>query len=60
MSCEICGRLNGEHECRCPHYSGNYIGICDDVCNEPIYNGELYIENDNGRCIHYGCEKSIP
>lgn len=60
MSCEICGCANGRHDSRCPKYdeSRKVIAKCE-VCDENIYVGEKYIENDDNRCIHYGCEKSL-
>lgn len=58
MRCEICGRSDGLHDCRCPMYSSNAIAICD-VYGQEIQSGEQYIENDKGKCIHYGCEKNL-
>ena len=55
--CEIC-RSYPCHP-RCPNYippkSTHYCSIC----NEGIYNGEEYIENTDGECIHWECFTSM-
>ncbi len=43
------------HDTRCPNYippkASHYCSICDDG----IYGGEEYIENDYGEYRHYDC-----
>lgn len=52
--CEICGRSVG-HDFRCPYYippkASHYCSLCDDG----IYDGEEYIENQDGEYRHYEC-----
>ena len=54
MTCIYCNSLIGHHP-RCPLYkppkSTHYCSICED----PIENGEEYIENDIGEYAHYEC-----
>ena len=51
--CKYCHKL--EHPQGCPNYippkSTHYCSICD----EGIYNGEEYIENDDGEYAHWDC-----
>ena len=51
--CKYCHKL--EHPQGCPNYippkSTHYCSICD----EGIYNGEEYIENDDGEYAHWEC-----
>lgn len=59
MTCEICGETEGMHNPRCPKYEPpKFVAICD-VCGQEIYEGDEYIENDHGECIHFGCEKNL-
>ena len=56
--CEYC--LNTfSHDPRCPNYippkASHYCSICD----EGIYEGEDYIENQDGEYIHYECVQGI-
>lgn len=54
MSCEICRRIVG-HDFRCPNYvPPKAIHYCSS-CGEGIYNGEEYIENQDGEYRHYDC-----
>ena len=51
--CEICGFE------KCPSGCPNYISLktthyCS-ICNEGIYDGEEYIENDIGEYAHWEC-----
>ena len=54
MPCKYCGQY-GTHHPRCPLYelpkSTHYCSICD----EGIYDGEEYIENDFGEYTHWDC-----
>ena len=54
MPCEYCGQY-GTHHSRCPLYeppkSSHYCSICE----EGIYDGEEYIENDCGEYAHLEC-----
>lgn len=54
MACDICGRIDG-HASRCPHYSARKTALYCSSCGEGIYNGEEYIENDNGEYKHLDC-----
>ena len=51
--CEICGHMNCHS--RCPNYiPPKAIHYCS-ICGEGIYDGEEYIENDDGEYAHYDC-----
>ena len=54
MACEYC-RGEGWHDAHCPNYippkSTHYCSICQ----EGIYDGEEYIENDDGEYAHWEC-----
>ena len=54
MACEYCGR-NGEHHYRCPLYEPPKASHYCSICNEGIYDGEEYIENDCGEYAHWEC-----
>lgn len=51
--CEICR----ENPCnyRCPNYVPYPSNYCCSVCNEPIYYGEKYIENNKKEYAHWDC-----
>ena len=54
MPCEYCHQY-GTHHSRCqlaPEPKTNYY--CS-ICQEGIYNGEEYIENDIGEYAHWDC-----
>lgn len=56
MQCDICGRING-HLSRCPEYEDEEIKpnhYCS-ICDEGIYGGEEYIENDDSEYVHWEC-----
>lgn len=56
MQCDVCGRING-HLRGCPEYEDEEIKpnhYCS-ICGNGIYDGEDYIENDDGEYIHYDC-----
>lgn len=40
---------------RCPNYKPPKAAHYCSVCGEGIYEGEEYIENDNGDMRHYEC-----
>ena len=51
--CEIC--RNYPCHPRCPNYIPPKASHYCSICNEGIFNGEEYIENDDGEYIHYDC-----
>lgn len=56
MICDVCGRING-HLIGCPEYEDEKIKpshYCS-ICNEGIYDGEEYIENDTSEYAHWEC-----
>ena len=54
MTCEYCGQYITHHP-RCPLYEPpKAIHYCS-ICNEGIYDGEEYIENDCGKYAHWEC-----
>ena len=54
MSCIYCGQYITHHP-RCPLYEPpKAIHYCS-ICNEGIYDGEEYIENDCGKYAHWEC-----
>ena len=57
MSCEYCRQI--PHHPRCPlaPESKSY-GKCE-LCGEEIYEGDKYIENDDGEYAHYDCPTVI-
>ena len=58
MPCEYCGR-NGGHHYRCPLYEPPKASHYCSICQEGIYNGEEYIENDDGEYAHWECFTSM-
>ena len=54
MPCEYC-RGETHHNPRCPLYNPQKSHYCCSICNEGIYNGEEYIENDIGEYAHWEC-----
>ena len=54
MPCEYCGQY-GNHHSRCPLYEPPKATCCCSICNEGIYDGEEYIENDVGEYAHLEC-----
>lgn len=55
MRCEYCGMTCGEHTSRCPNYEPPKPSHYCSICNDGIFIGEEYIENDNGDLAHYEC-----
>lgn len=54
MKCDICNRLIRHHS-RCPNYiHPKTIRYCSS-CGEGIYDGEEYIENQDGKFRHFEC-----
>ena len=51
--CSICK----QYPChpRCPNYIPPKASHCCYICNEGIYGGEEYIENDDGKYVHWDC-----
>lgn len=54
MPCEYCLRNIG-HDSRCPNYSHPKPSHYCSVCGEGIYEGQEYIENDDGEYRHFDC-----
>ena len=40
---------------RCPNYSSPKAEHYCSICEEGIYDGDKYIENDEGDFVHYEC-----
>ena len=58
IRCEFCGQV-GTHDYRCPNYippKAKYYCCC---CNEGIYQGEHYLDNQNGEYVHRNCIPDI-
>ena len=54
QGCIYCNRIFG-HDCRCPMYkSPTPLSYCSH-CGEGIFEGEEYIENDEGEQAHWDC-----
>lgn len=56
--CRICGQV-GECHPKCPNYSPPKTRMYCESCGEGIYDGEEYIENDDGEYAHYDCFKRM-
>ena len=54
MSCKYCGQYITHHP-RCPLYEPPKSMHYCSICQEGIYNGEEYIENDCGEYAHWEC-----
>ena len=54
MPYEYCGQY-GSHNQRCPLYEPLKATHYCSICQEGIYNGEEYIENDDGEYAHFEC-----
>lgn len=52
--CEYCHR-SSSHDSRCPNYIYPKTELHCANCGGGIYEGEEYIENDNGEYSHYDC-----
>lgn len=51
--CSICRQT--PCNCRCPNYIPPNVTHYCSICGEGIYDGEEYIENDDGDFRHYNC-----
>lgn len=54
MYCEYCHLVSG-HPSSCPNAPEPKFNHHCSNCGEGIYDGEEYIENDDGEYIHYDC-----
>lgn len=55
MACEYCLEIGGKHDPRCPNSSEQKpVHYCS-ICDEGIYDGEEYVENDDGDYRHLEC-----
>ena len=54
MPCEYCHQYISHHP-RCPLYESSKASHNCSICQEGIYNGEEYIENDDGEYAHWEC-----
>ena len=54
MACEYC-RRDFAHDSRCPLAPEPKFDHYCSSCGVGIYEGEEYIENDDGEYIHYDC-----
>ena len=55
--CEICRQIPCHS--RCPNYEPPKASHYCSICGEGIYDGEDYIENQDGEYIHYECVQGI-
>lgn len=53
MACEYCRQY--PHDSRCPLAPEPKFDYYCSSCGEGIYEGEKYIENDDGEYIHLDC-----
>ena len=51
--CDICRSY--PCNCHCPNYMIPKVSHYCSICQEGIYNGEEYIENDCGEYAHWEC-----
>lgn len=55
--CDICKMVRCHP--RCPNYTPKKPDHYCSICGEGIYDGEEYIENDNGEYRHFECFYSM-
>ena len=55
--CEICRQIPCHP--RCPNYVPPKASHYCSICGDGIYDGEDYIENQDGEYIHYECVQGI-
>ena len=53
--CDICGMPDNNHHPRCPYYEPPNPKYKCCICENGIYDGEEYIENDFGEYAHWDC-----
>ena len=53
--CDICGMQDNNHHPRCPYYEPPNPKYKCCICENGIYDGEEYIENDFGEYAHWDC-----
>lgn len=58
MICDICNMVGG-HNPRCPNHVPPKAAHYCSVCEQGIYDGDEYIENLDGECIHYECVQGL-
>lgn len=51
--CSICGKVHCHP--RCPNYLPPKASCYCSICEEGIYDGEEYIENEDGDYRHFDC-----
>lgn len=54
MQCDVCGRIDG-HMKGCPEFDFQKSSHYCSICKEGIYEGDEYIENDDGELAHWEC-----
>ena len=54
--CQLCNSYPCDS--RCPNHIPKYTHYCSS-CGEGIRDGEEYIENEDGECIHWDCFRSM-
>lgn len=54
MGCEYCGGTL-YHDSRCPNAPEYEPSAYCSCCREGIYDGDEYIENDDGEMMHFDC-----
>lgn len=56
--CDICGRM---YQCDglCPNYIPKKSEYYCSICGEGISEGDNYIKNTDGECIHFECIQGI-
>lgn len=51
--------IGDKHDYRCPNYIPPKASYYCSVCGCGIYDGEEYIKNQDGECVHYECVQGI-
>lgn len=59
MSCEYCMKIGGKHDSRCPLYELPKTSHYCSICEEGIYDGEEYVENDDYEYAHLECVDTV-